>query len=169
MTVPTDPPPDSPFRAAWATCDAPGCGRIGSLADAPWMWDRAAQLPPGWRVQSAARPNAAFYIYCPAHAFRYRGRTPAGRPCVPARRPGYHRILPRWVLRSYSTDRRPCRCGASARALGACWGTHWRRPQRLGHLRPGACPPCAGTLHVGDESAVCPTCGYAAFIEYPEP
>jgi len=169
MDAPTNPPPDSPFQAAWATCDAPGCGRIGPLADAPWLWDLATQLPPGWRVQIAARPDHSCYIYCPAHAFRYRGRTPAGRPCVPARRPGYRRLRPRRVLRSGSADRRPCRGGAAARDLVAYWGIHWRRPQRFGHLQAGGCPTCAGPLHVGDESARCSACGYLRFLDYAEP
>jgi len=169
MSEPTAPPLDSPFQAAWATCAAPGCGRIGPLADDPWMWDLTVQLPPGWRVQPAPMPDASPYTYCPDHAFRYRGRTPTGRPCGSARRSGYRRILPRRVLRAYSTDRRPCGCGAPARELVACWGTHWHRLQPFGQRQPDACPTCGSVLHVGDESARCLACGYLRFVDYDEP
>ena len=161
MSDPTAPPLDSPFQAAWATWAAPGCGRIGPLADEPWMWNLAVQLPLGWCIQPAPTRRTPPYTYCPDHAFRYRGCTPPGRRCSPARRPGYRRRASRWVLRSYSTDRRPCRCGAAARELVACWGARWRCPQPFGHLQPGACPTCAGTLHVDDDAAAgCLTCGY---------
>jgi len=73
------------------------------------------------------------------------------------------------VLRSYSTDRRPCRCGASARELIGDFGVRWRRPQPFGHLQAGGCPTCAGPLHVGDESARCSACGYLRFLDYAEP
>jgi len=118
------------------------------------------------------QPGLTWYAqpiaYCPDQAFRYRGRTPAGRRCQPARRPGYRRLAPRRVLRAYSTDRRPCRCATAARTLAADWGTHWRRPQPFGHLQPAGCPTCGGDLHVGDDSARCLACGYLCFVDYDE-
>ena len=67
MSAPTNPPPAAPFQAAWVTCDAPGCGRIGPLADKPWMWDLATQLPPGWRVEEPPTHHSLPYVYCPDH------------------------------------------------------------------------------------------------------
>ena len=168
MWEPPVPPVAPPFGATWATCDAPGCGRIGPLAAEPWRWDLAVQLPLGWRSQPAPTRSTPPYIYCPDHAFHYRGRTPTGQRCAPARRGGGY-LLRRRVLRAYSADRRPCQCGAAAHALVADWGTRWRCPQPFGHIQPAGCPTCGDALHVGDDSARCPRCGYLSFTAYPEP
>jgi len=139
----------------------PGCDVSVWMDIAAWQWNLAIELPRGWCIQPAPTRITPPYTYCPAHAFRYRGCTPQGRRCRPARRPGYRRLAARRVLRAYSTDRRPCSCGASARALVATFGVRWSIPHPQGHLQPGACPTCDGRLHVDyDDAAVCLSCGY---------
>ena len=147
-----------PLVALYMTCAAPRCGRTATVRRRAWYWAQNPPVVDGWRCVRDPHYGAA-YIYCPAHAFRYRGRTPAGRRLRPARRPGYRLLPPRRVLRIYSTDRRPCRCGAAARPLVATFGTRWRQA-RWGHFHRSGCPTCGGDLHGGIYADHCLVCGY---------
>jgi len=169
MTAPTHPAAPLPCVTRSVTCDAPGC-TLTVLRDVDtWRRARGIPWPPDKHPRCAVSGDDPLFLYCPAHAFRYRGRTPTGQRWAAPRRPGCRLLRKGRPLRAYSADYRPCRCGAATDDLRKTWGVRWRIPDPQGPMLPGVCPACPGDLHVRAFDARCPACGYINFFGCPYP